>query len=511
MNTNKLRELLGYKLVFGLSGTAPTDAEVSLFAHAHARGLILYRRNCVSAEQIRQLVSGMEERLGYRLLVCIDHEGGRVVMPPEGVTAFPDNYAWTQAGATPAMVEEQGRLEAEELRALGIDLNFSPVADVATDTYNPGILSRSYGTEAKLCAEMVSARIRGLQGGGISATAKHYPGKGHATVDAHLKLPVINSTLEEMESKHLLPFFAAITADADCIMSSHPLYRNIDDSGPATFSKKLISVLLREKYGFKGVIVSDALEMGAITEVAPVEDAIIKAEEAGHDLLLVCTPGPAQQKACDALFEHYESGKGDMARLEKSVARIRKLHEKRPQRFGPQHSDAKAASVLAEQVAKRSAKILQTGRLTLPITKEQLQSADSLVIVPRYKDISSTVMIEPGMEDMEIFVRQVLGLEKRRPDFLHLPMNPTQEDLKDLEKRLSGKQLVLLLLWDAGLSSGWQKVLELTQKLATKPAVILMRDFYDARYLRPHTCAITGYGFRKYQTAAALRLLVQKS
>lgn len=511
MNTNKLRELLGYKLVFGLSGTAPTEAEMSLFAHAHARGLILYRRNCVSSEQIRQLVCGMEARLGYRILVCIDHEGGRVVMPPEGVTAFPDNYAWTQAEATPAMVEEQGRLEAEELRALGIDLNFSPVADVATATYNPGILSRSYGTDAKLCAEMVSARIRGLQGGGISATAKHYPGKGHATVDAHLKLPVINSTLAEMESKHLLPFFAAIKADADCIMSSHPLYRNIDNSGPATFSKKLISVLLRKTYGFKGVIVSDALEMGAITEVAPVEDAIIKAEEAGHDLLLVCTPGPAQQKACDALFEHYRAGQGNMERLEESAARIKTLHEKRPVRFGPPPSEEKAAPALAEQVAKRSARILQTGRLTLPISAEELQATDSLVIVPRYADISATVMIEDGMENMEMFVRQTLNLQKGRPDFLHLPVNPAEKDLALLEKRLSGKQLVFLLMWDAGLSSGWQKALELTQKLAQKPAIVLMRDYYDARFLLPHSCAVTAYGFRKYQTAAALRLLAQKA
>ena len=509
MDEKTLRELLGHKLVFGISGTAATEEEMALFTHARARGLILYRRNCASPEQIRTLISSLEKRLGYRLLVCIDHEGGRVVMPLGGTTPFPDNYAWNKAGATAEIVERQGRLEAEELRALGIDLNFSPVADVATDTYNPGILSRSYGTDPKFCADMVAARIRGLQAGGISATAKHYPGKGHATVDAHLKLPVINSTLWEMENTHLLPFLAAIKAGADCIMSSHPLYRNIDSSGPATFSKKLISGLLRDKYGFKGVTVSDALEMGAVTEVAPVEEAIIKAEEAGHDLLLVCTPGPAQLKACDALFTHYASGSGDKMRLQNSATRIRHLLAKRTQRFGPAPANPRAAPALAETIARSSARILQRGRVSPPLSIKQLQAAGNLVIVPRYADIAATVMIEPGMEDMESFVRGLLGLGKARPPFLHLPINPAPEDIKNLKKRLAGKKLVLLVLWDAGLSAGWAKALEMTQEMAQTPVVILTRDFYDARFLKPQTCAATAYGFRQYQTEATLRLLFQ--
>ncbi|HOX22762.1 MAG TPA: glycoside hydrolase family 3 N-terminal domain-containing protein, partial [Elusimicrobiales bacterium] len=396
------------------------------------------------------------------------------------------------------------RLEASQLRALGLDLNFAPVCDVATETYNPGILSRSYDTNPAHCAELVAARIRGLQSGGISATAKHYPGKGHATVDAHLKLPFIDSTLEEMEKTHLLPFFSAINAGVDCIMSSHPLYRNIDSTGPATFSKKLISGLLREKYGFNGVIVSDALEMGAITEVSTVEDAIIKAEEAGHDLLLVCTPGPTQKKACDALFEYYASGKGDISRLKKSVARIQKLLQKRSERFAPAPANDREAQAFAAEIAGKAARVLQSGGLSLPLNPKELQTSEALIIVPRYSDITATVMIDPGMENMEHFVRETLGLRGEKPRFLAFPINPTQEDLAALGKILAGTKYALLLLWDAGLSEGWQKALELVQSQTEHPIAILLRDFYDARFLQTKTCAATAFGFRKYQTSAAL-------
>ncbi|NLO91697.1 MAG: beta-N-acetylhexosaminidase [Elusimicrobia bacterium] len=508
MNKAALKDLLGHKFVFGIQGTAVLPEELELFKRTRARGLILYRRNCETPSQIRELITSLESQLGYRLLVCIDHEGGRVIMPRHGVTHFPDNYAWSQAGASEQEIELQGKLEGEELRSLGIDVNFAPVADVATATYNPGILSRSYGTDPALCAKMSAARIRGLQSAGISATAKHYPGKGHATVDAHLKLPVIDSTLEEMEQTHLLPFFAAISAGTDCIMSSHPLYRNIDSSGPATFSARLIRELLRKKYGFKGITVSDALEMGAITEVAAIEHAVVRAEEAGHDLLLVCTPGQQQEQAYAALLAHYSA----MPQLPEtptlSAARINNLISKRNNRFAAAPAANGISQALATKIASGAARILQTGKTAfLPLSSSQLSARDSLIIVPRYKDISDTVMIPAEMENMEKFMRATLHLPADSTEFVKMPISPSHNDIADLESKLTGKKLVLLLLWDAGLSPAWAKTLEIVQTRAPLPVVVLLRDFYDARFLKPQTCAATAYGFRQYQTEAALRLL----
>src|SRR6185295_5779121 len=137
---------------------------------------------------------------------------------------------------------KQGQIEAKELRRLGMDVNLGPVLDVLTDAYSPNIGIRSYGKDWKLVADMGCARIAAMQKGGISACAKHFPGKGHAPVDAHLGLPVIKSTWKEMEEVHLRPFLKALEGGMDSVMSSHPYYPNLD-SAPnmiATFSRKII-------------------------------------------------------------------------------------------------------------------------------------------------------------------------------------------------------------------------------------------------------------------------------
>ena len=163
----------------------------------------------------------------------------------------------------------------------------APVLDVLTKAYSPNIGIRSYGSDWQLVAQMGAARIAAMQQGGLSACAKHFPGKGHAPVDAHLGLPVIGSTWKEMEAVHLKPFVTAIQAGVDLVMSSHPYYPKLDPypNMIATFSKKIISDYLRGELNFKGVITSDDLEMGAIKAICPIGEAGILATQAGHDLL----------------------------------------------------------------------------------------------------------------------------------------------------------------------------------------------------------------------------------
>lgn len=223
----ELADYIGAKLVLGIHGTAATPEIIEQFKRLRAGGLILYRRNFVSPAQVRQLLVDLEEALGRRLLVCVDHEGGRVIMFREGVTIFPDNLAVGTAGQI-AYARRQGEIEAKELRRLGVDVNLAPVLDVLTDAYSPNIGIRSYGQDSHKVAALGAARIAAMQAGGLSACAKHFPGKGHAPVDAHLGLPVILSTWEEMAAVHLPPFQAAIQAGVDLIMSSHPSYPKLD-------------------------------------------------------------------------------------------------------------------------------------------------------------------------------------------------------------------------------------------------------------------------------------------
>src|SRR6266436_6500814 len=250
--------------MFGLSGPRLTDADVRLFRDARAAGLILYRRNFETPDQHGRLLRDLESALGRRLLVATDHEGGRIVMLGRATTIFPDNLATGTAGDE-AFAFRQGLFEARELRRLGIDVNFAPVLDVLTEGYSPNIGIRSYGMDPELVAKMGAARIAAMQVEGVSACAKHFPGLGPASLDPHLKLPTIQATWQEAEKVHLLPFMRAMRTAVHSIMTSHPLYPNLDPTPrtPATFSRKIVHDYLRQKVGYKGVIFSDELEMGA--------------------------------------------------------------------------------------------------------------------------------------------------------------------------------------------------------------------------------------------------------
>src|SRR5215472_6031005 len=357
MSAPTLEDLVGQRLMFGLPGPDVTDADLRLFDETGAGGLILYRRNFEAPERLLAMLDRLESALGRRLLVATDHEGGRIIMLGSGVTIFPDNLAAGTAGDL-RMVKRQGVIEGQELRRLGVDVTFGPVLDVLTERYSPNIGIRSYGKDPALVARCGVARIDGLQSTGVSACAKHFPGKGHAPVDAHLGLPVIGSDWSEMHAIHLTPFMAAIEAGVDCLMTSHPLYPALDPAPatPATFSRLIVQDYLRGQVGFRGVVVSDDLEMGAVRELCPIGEATVRAAAAGHDLLLVCHTEAAQRAAHAALLDAYRTRALLPRSLEKSVARLDALRSKRVTRFdgGPPRPE-RDGERLARAVATRAA------------------------------------------------------------------------------------------------------------------------------------------------------------
>ncbi|HXH81562.1 MAG TPA: glycoside hydrolase family 3 N-terminal domain-containing protein, partial [Candidatus Tectomicrobia bacterium] len=277
-----LEDLVGERLMIGLAGPDVGDDDIRLFRETRAAGLILYRRNFETPERLLAALATLESALGRRLLVATDHEGGRIVMLGRGVTIFPDNLAVGSAGE-PAFAFRQGLVEARELRRLGVDLSLGPCVDVLTDRYSPNIGIRSYGKDPAVVARFGVARVSGMARGGLSACVKHFPGKGHSPLDAHLRLPTIDSDWDEMRAMHLPPFVEAIAAGVECVMTSHPVYPRLDPSGvPATFSRRIAHDLLRGELGFAGVVVSDDLEMGAVAESCPIAEAAERAAAAGH-------------------------------------------------------------------------------------------------------------------------------------------------------------------------------------------------------------------------------------
>jgi beta-N-acetylhexosaminidase len=499
----KLAELVGERLVIGIPGTEITPKIVRHFQELHAGGLILYRINFDSPAQMQNLIADLEEALGRKLLVMADHEGGRVIMFRDGITVFPDNLAVGTAGKI-AYARQQGEIEAKELRRLGLDVNLAPVLDVLTEAYSPNIGIRSYGKDWRVVAEMGAARIAAMQQGGLSACAKHFPGKGHAPVDAHLGLPVIGSTWEEMRKVHLKPFVKAIQTGVDLVMSSHPYYPKLDPDPKkiATFSRRIIYETLRQELNFQGVIASDDLEMGAIKAICPIGEAGILAAQAGHDLLLVCHDPKAQKEVYDKLLEAYRRKQLPLRELEESVERIKRLKLKREKRFvGGEPGPEPEGFSLAERICRESVQVLQDERKLLP-----LQSGEKSIVVifPRFSWFDSKIMVEKEVLHEPEFVRNEFKKFGINPDIHIISIEPAAEEIHQAVNLAKNSDLTILFCFDAHLYPANKKLLEGIQDAAPELVVDLLRDPYDAAFIQAGVAGLTDFGWRACQIKAVI-------
>lgn len=499
----ELAALVGERLVIGFPGTTITPEIVRHFQELQAGGLILYRINFLSPGQLKKLIADLEEALGRRLLVMVDHEGGRVIMFREGVTVFPDNLAVGTAGEI-RFARRQGEIEAQELRRLGMDVNLAPVLDVLTEAYSPNIGIRSYGQDWRLTAEMGAARLAAMQAGGLSACAKHFPGKGHAPVDAHVGLPIIPSTWQEMEAVHLKPFVKAIQAGVDLVMSSHPHYPNLDpDPGRiATFSRKIIHDYLRKTLNFPGVIASDDLEMGAIQALCPIGEAGILAAQAGHDLLLVCHDPQAQKEVYYKLLEAYRSRRLPLKELEESAARLRRLKLKREQRFaGGEPGAEPEGTALAAGICRAAVRVLRDVRKLLPLRP----GAQSLgVIFPQFSELAAKIMVEPEVLPEEEFVRREFKSFGLDPVVRVVSIQPAAAEIRQAVNLSSSSDLTILFCFDAHLYPANNELLDALQDAAKALVVVLLRDPYDADFIREDVACLTAFGWRACQLRACL-------
>ncbi|AXI10056.1 beta-N-acetylhexosaminidase [Oceanobacillus sp. 143] len=296
----------------------------------HLGGVILFAENVVTTEQTTKLVAAYQDAAEkYGLLLTIDQEGGIVGRLQSG-TYMPGNMA---LGATRSTVtaENVGSVISKELNALGINMNLAPVLDVNNNPDNPVIGVRSFGETPELVADLGISYIKGIQSNGVAATAKHFPGHGDTAVDSHLGLPEVPHDKERLLEVELLPFQKAMDANIDAIMTAHVTFPKIDNtkviskkdgteiSLPATLSPKVLTGLMREEMGYDGVIITDALNMAAISEHFGAVDAVIRTVKAGTDIILMPV---GLEEVVNGLLEAVETGEITEERIEESVRRI---------------------------------------------------------------------------------------------------------------------------------------------------------------------------------------------
>jgi beta-N-acetylhexosaminidase len=330
MSPSALRRQIGQLLIAGFNGEQLPVELKSIANEFGLGGVILFARNVAEAEQVAEL-SGEAVRLvpELPLWVSVDQEGGRVARLKAPFTEWPPMATLGRSG-DPALAERFARALGAELRAVGVSLDYAPVLDIHTNPKNPVIGDRALADEAELVSTLGSVIIRALQGEGVAACGKHFPGHGDTSTDSHLELPLVEHPPDRLRAIEFAPFRAAIAAGVATIMTAHVFVPSLDDTLPATLSRRVVSDMLRHELGFEGVIISDDLEMKAVASTYAVPAAAVMAIDAGCDALLICSGDHAAQSAAlEALVHAIEDGRLSATRVEDALKR----HVRAKERF----------------------------------------------------------------------------------------------------------------------------------------------------------------------------------
>ena len=325
-------------LVAGIEGTQLGQDAVQAVQDYQVGGVILFGRNVESAGQLAELTNGLKDLNGdyTPLFLCVDQEGGRVDRMPPEVERTPSAWSVGQTLDTEGVGAAYGALLAEECAAFGFNMDFAPSLDIWSNPDNTVIGDRAFGNDWEWTAFFGMSAVESMEEqGGVIPVVKHFPGHGDTSVDSHVALPVVDKSLEELWQSELVPFNMVLNQEdyfgaqagpsAPAVMVAHILLSQVDPDYPASLSHRVVTGLLREEMGFDGVVCTDDLTMGAVSNTYGMGEAAVLAVEAGCDLLLVCHGADNLTAARDALLEAADSGRLSPERLDESVKRILSL------------------------------------------------------------------------------------------------------------------------------------------------------------------------------------------
>ncbi|MEU9886805.1 glycoside hydrolase family 3 N-terminal domain-containing protein [Sphaerisporangium sp. NPDC051011] len=447
-------------------------------------GVILFpwAGNIEDVPQLVRLTNGLQKASKIPLIIGADQENGVVSRLSPLVTDVPGSMA---IGATrdPDAARAAARVTGEELRAVGVNLDFAPVADVNVNPANPVIGARSYGSDPGRVAEMVGAAVQGFHDAGVGAAAKHFPGHGDTKADSHTGLPVIHHSRSQWKKLDAPPFEEAARRGVDIVMTAHVVMPDLDPSGdPATLSKPILTGLLRDEIGYDGVVCTDALDMAGVREKYGDAEVAVRAILAGVDLLLM---PPDFLAAYGAVLAAVKSGRISADRLDRSVTRLLALKESRGILTAPAADADEAAGVLrskehrqtVQDIADRSVTPVK-GADALPVT------GDVLVTGPAGRRLA-------GMLD----------------DASAAPTGdtPTASEIARARSAAAKADTVIVTTEDAGPAQ--TKLLAAMVDTGTKVVVVSMGAPYELGRLRGYDAALAVYSDGDASLRAAAKAL----
>jgi beta-N-acetylhexosaminidase len=326
MSLRDLRRHVGQLAIVGFPGHAvPADLK-RVAADFDLGGVIYFARNIAEPAQVADLSKESADLAqDWPLWISVDQEGGRVARLRAPFTEWPPMITLGRSGDE-ALVEACAQALAAELRAVGINLDYTPVLDIHTNPKNPIIGDRAFGETAEVVSRMGAAMVRALHAAGVVACGKHFPGHGDTATDSHLELPLVEHPPDRLDAIEFAPFRAAIADGLATIMTAHVLVPSLDQELPATLSRRIVTDVLKGQLGFEGLVISDDLGMNAVSNTWPLAESMVMALQAGCDAVLLCNSTLEEQVgALEAVIHAVERGTLPQARVDDALTRQRRV------------------------------------------------------------------------------------------------------------------------------------------------------------------------------------------
>ena len=495
-----LQEKIGQKLVVGFPGKELDGEFIRLVKTYKIGNVVLFRHNIENCEQIGKLCGEIQSLVrretGYPAFICIDQEGGCVTRLPEDAANVPGEMALSATG-DPKNARIAAGITARELHALGVNFNYAPVADINNNPDNPIIGARCFGDTPETVTSYALEALEGYRENRLLVSAKHFPGHGDTDLDTHISLPRVAKSLEQMREMELKPFQALIDAGCPAIMTTHILFPKLThENFPATMSRRIITDLLKKEMGFRGLVVSDCMEMGAIRANYGTAAGAAMAMKAGVDLINVSHTESLAEEAARYMKETVEKGEMDPAELDESVEKIlryKALYCREPVgRAGTPEAMAEARALREKTIAAISAKMPPLGDNPLFVGCPEYQAGQ----------VSNEVEQE---KNFAWFMADRLGGRG-----IAIAKDPDEGEIAAVLEAVPEHSCVVLGTYNGHLSPGQRALIRELGRTKAPMAVVALRNPYDLRELPAHVAGIAAWDYSPMTLEALVPVLAGK-
>ncbi|HEX2621129.1 MAG TPA: beta-N-acetylhexosaminidase, partial [Phototrophicaceae bacterium] len=456
-----LEQKVAQMFLVGLYGATLNEPGRQFLQQWQPGGVVLFDSNAGTPDQVTAVIDSWQQTIvdagGVPMFIATDQEGGTIARLKDGFTVWPVPMLLTASGNVD-LAYRVGQAMANELRAVGVNMNLAPVADLYTNLQNPVIGRRSFGSDPERTGRMLAALIRGMQAGGIMATAKHFPGHGDTDRDSHTTLPVVKYPIDELEKVEFAPFRWTIAAGVESMMVAHIWFPALDPEGtiPASLSSNVVTGLLKNEMDFRGLVMTDAIEMDAIDTIYSYGDASIKAINAGVDIVAFgahLNPNN-QAEAMQDVINAVRAGTLSEDRINLSVLKI--LDAKA--RYGilnwsPLDAGSAAGRMDSAGHTELVNELFQAG-VTIAFDKNHILPLDGS---------RSVMLIYPGTRPT---IKQTCGglYPPERIRWLSVSDDPTSEEISGAANSASQSDVVVVFTQNAGSYSGQQALVNAMPK-----------------------------------------------